>query len=247
MCAEKELRGRETSNENQTKGQQTRRKMLAGTSIRIRRHSSVFSHAWSFLNPHPQLHIDELLLWRGDIRVSSPLAIASWRCIDDNDYGGKSYATATQHEGEGGFVRIGGSVNFDNKTLAEAKKIKGGFFSIQGRCSPVVDLRDFRGLELTMRAYITQTFTLNLKSSSLFEDDIYQVRCELAASSAWKHIKIPFDKFLLTARGMEREYHRANDSLRVESLGFLFKEEDLPNQQLLQLDIKEIKAFGHQT
>lgn len=219
----------------------------AGVASTKQRRSSVFSQVWSFLNPQPQLHVDELLLWRGDGRGSSPLAIASWRCIDDNDYGGKSYATATQHEEDGGFVRIGGSVNFDNKTLAEAKKIKGGFFSIQGRCSPVVDLRDFWGLELTIRARTTQTFTLNLKSSSLFEDDIYQVRCELAASSAWKHIKVPFDKFLLTARGLEREYHRANDSLRVESLGFLLKEEDLPNQKLLQLDIKEIKAFGHQT
>jgi hypothetical protein len=43
---------------------------------------------------------------------------------------------------------------------------------------------------------------------------------------------------------MERETNRANDSLQVESVGFLFKENDLPRERQLSLDLREVKAFA---
>ena len=223
--------------------------LLGGGAVRG---LSVISEVLQFLNPKPQLGLDELVLWRAgrgkdatspSMPNSNSGGIAAWRCVDDNDYGGKSQSSATAHEEEGGFVRFGGSVAFD-KDLADAKKVKGGFCAVIGKCTPTVDLRDFAGIEFSLRSIQPQTFTINLKCASLIEDDMYQVRCELAGSAVWRRIRVPFDKFHLTARGMERETNRANDSLQVESVGFLFKENDLPRERQLSLDLREVKAFA---
>jgi hypothetical protein len=144
--------------------------------------------------------------------------------VTDVDYGGKSKCEIAEHHEEGsvgGFMRVSGKVSFDR---TENTKAKGGFCAIQGKCSSTVDLRDYSGLILTLRARTRkQAFTFNLKPSSLFEGDIYQVKCEIAPSGQqWKDINIPFSRFHLTAQGVEREYQRSNDSLRVELLGFLF-------------------------
>ena len=215
-----------------------------GARVGGRRSISVFTQLLGFLNPQPQLHREEVVVWES-LGGNHGGFIPNWRCVDDSDYGGKSHSAVTTHtvdEGKGpSFIRVSGAVvEFDDK---ETKKVKGGFCAILGNCRPVLDLRDCSGLQITMRSSQTQTFTVNLKSASLFEDDMYQIRCELAASSEWRNLKIPFEKFQLTARGMEREYHRANDSLRVESLGFLFKEDDMRNGQHIQLDIKRIAAY----
>lgn len=222
-----------------------------------RRNASMMRAFFDFVNPQPQLHVHELPLFKafesrssGDVNQAGH--ISKWNCVNDNDYGGKSFSNVTDHiDEESGeqFIRVTGNVLYDDE-LAKNNKVKGGFCAILGNCAPIVDLRDYEGLQMTMRSRRKhQSFTINLKSSSLFEDDLYQIRCELkGGGKEWKKINVPFSMFHLTARGMARDYNRANDSLQVESIGFLFKQEDCVNQKLvegeesIELDIKEITA-----
>lgn len=203
--------------------------------------SSLLSSIGDFLNPQPQLAVEELLLWKQQATSGGTGGniIRGWSAATDNDYGGKSLCHVTA--AAGGYMRIEGMVSYD-KALAESTKVKGGFCAIHGKCEPVVDLRDYEGLRVTLRSPRDQSFTVNLKSTSLFDDDIYQVRCEIKGSSEWRHISMPFERFHLTARGLQRDRHRANDSLRVEALGFLFKEEDAPGDGRVVLEIKEVVA-----
>lgn len=210
-------------------------------SVRPRRHqSSLLSSLGNFINPQPQLEVDELTLWKTAHEANF---IQSWSCATDNDYGGKSMCTVTAlPEGRASYIRVEGKVHYD-KALAETSKVKGGFCAIHGACSPVADLRDYAGLRVTLRSPRDQSFTVNLTATSLFEDDIYQVRCEIKSGTEWKDIMMPFARFHLTARGLERDRHRANDSLRVESLGFLFRENDAPGDGRVVLEIKEVVAL----
>ena len=110
-----------------------------------------------------------------------------------------------------------------------------------------------------------QSFTLNMGTYTLIQDDIYQLKIELTSGlvdtdtahksdrGMWKKILVPFNMFHLTARGIARETQRSNDSLRVESLGFLFKESDVNSatpgatemydQSDFQLDIHSVVAI----
>lgn len=209
----------------------------------LRRSSSFGRQLLDFLNPQPQLSTENIALWSGGMkstRISDDSClIPKWLCVTDVDYGGKSKCEIAEHHEEGsvgGFMRVSGKVSFDR---TENTKAKGGFCAIQGKCSSTVDLRDYSGLILTLRARTRkQAFTFNLKPSSLFEGDIYQVKCEIAPSGQqWKDINIPFSRFHLTAQGVEREYQRSNDSLRVELLGFLFTADGE-----FELEIKDIVA-----
>jgi len=207
-----------------------------------RRFSSLGRQLLDFLNPQPQLTTENIALWT--VRKSTTSGdigrIPEWLCVTDVDYGGKSKCEVVEHHEEGsvgGFMRVSGQVCF---IRTENTKAKGGFCAIQGKCSSTVDLRDYSGLVLTLRSCTRkQAFTFNLKPNSLFEGDIYQVKCEIEPSGQqWKSINIPFSRFHLTAQGVEREYQRSNDSLRVELLGFLFT-----GDGDFELDIKDIVAI----
>ena len=87
-----------------------------------------------------------------------------------------------------------------------------------------IDLRDYEGLDLKLRnnSNNRQIITLTSTFTSLFEGDMYQLSLDLPPQK-WCHFHVPFSIFRLTANGRERETQRANDSLQLESIGFLIK------------------------
>ncbi len=175
--------------------------------------------------------------------ASIPLLAHLEACAADNastdDTPSLSSRPVAQRANEGGegvvsdnsvsFARMSGAVRMSDE-VKEQKKVLGGFCAFKGSLrGGAVDLRDHEGLELVIRTRKPeQSFMLNMSTQTFVDEDIYQVKIELKGSPSndWKVIHIPFHLFHLTARGVSREQQRANDSLRVESFGFLFKEED---------------------
>jgi hypothetical protein len=127
----------------------------------------------------------------------SKAAIENFRTLSDNDYGGKSTCDVSigHSNGQGG-LKFKGLVTF-NDDIADSTKAKGGFCAIKGYCKhkgrSYVDLRDYEGIEITMRSSVRQIYTLNLTCESLFEDDLYQL--DIQVGESWKTFHIPFSYF----------------------------------------------------
>ena len=232
-------------------------------SLRVNSPNGVRRHFFFGWKLTPALGDENVMLWCGDKKNSDGAVfvddgeeepvIKQWSMFNDNDYGGKSNldmqvltenVKAERADGavEKSFMRLSGFINLD-ETLKNSLKVVGGFCAIKGNSPSSVDLRDCEGLELIVRSSIKQTFTFNMGTTSLFDDDMYQMKIELEPSEHWKTLKIPFSMFRLTARGLERETQRANDSLQLESLGFLFKEDSQIDQDVgFSLDVLSIEA-----
>ena len=151
------------------------------------------------------------------------------------------------------FARLTGNIKISEEAKEKAEVV-GGFCAFKGEIQgAAVDLRDYQGLEVTMRTNRhTQSFTLNMGTYTLIEDDMYQLKIELTSGldedavhpvGLWKKVQIPFNMFHLTARGITRETQRSNDSLRVESLGFLFKENDINSATLVSTEMDNKSDF----
>jgi hypothetical protein len=155
-----------------------------------------------------------------------PIEVRLWKALSDKDYGGSSECIAevdNNNSSRHGAMVFQGIVNFSEST-AEATNAVGGFCAVKGFLQRPVDLRDYMGFSMELRSIPAQVFTFNMTCESLFEDDLYQL--ELLVTEEWTTVHLPFHLFKLTARGTEREFQRRNDSLRLESIGFLMK---LPN------------------
>ena len=189
--------------------------------------------------------VKDSTLWqvgKPNIVSETPGFVKKWAVLNDQELGGKSNCkiaemteenefTNTDAKSSRSFMRITGAIQFD-KNLTEATNIvKGGFCAINGRVDPIADLRDYEGLEMVIRCVTRQVFTINITNTSLFEDDMYQLRIDVAGGPGWRTLHIPFYQFRLTARGQERELQRVNDSLRVETIGFLFTDEHQLQEQ----------------
>ncbi len=160
------------------------------------------------------------------------------------------------------FTRFKGQVNISDD-IKEENQVVGGFVAFKANVQgPAIDLRDYQGLEVVVRTNRPlQSFMLNMGTYTLIEDDMYQLKVQLKNdenhghgnhkndnNGQWKTLQIPFPMFRLTARGITRETQRANDSLRLESIGFLFRDkfddddDDNNNDGEFQLDIHSIVA-----
>lgn len=113
----------------------------------------------------------------------------------------------------------------------------------------VHDLRDYEAFRFTLRCDAPAKYlrcTLNLTTVSMFEDDLFQVPLEIPISQSWVSLHIPFESFSVTGGGHARHQQRANDSLRVEAIGFLFysiiDEEVGSINDNFTLEIKDVTA-----
>lgn len=218
-----------------TIGRYTTKKYLLRTGSR-----SAIRPFWSSLRNvyHPDLEVEEVPLFTLNKELKN--LICEWKTFDDRQYGGNSLCEIQEFI-EDGFIRLSGKLDLDEEK-AEELEVVGGYCAFKGDLSSTLDLRDYQGFLVTLRSPKEDAvFTLNLGTTSLFDDDIYQVKCEIAQSKEWKSIEVPFDAFNLTSHGRVKEYQRANDSLQVESFGFLFKTADDVTDFMLEL--KDIKAL----
>ncbi len=195
---------------------------------------------------NPDLEVERTCLWKHHSGDGVAAAVDKWETFDDKVLGGASELVVESIEdnigGGGGHLVIKGSLDLDEEK-AEEMQVRGGYCAVKGICSDTVDLRDYEGLELELRSpHKELTFTMNMSTASLFDDDIYQVKMEIQPSTEWKTIEVPFSAFVLTSHGRIKEYQRANDSLQVESIGFLFKTED-GTESPFALEIKQIDAM----
>ena len=162
--------------------------------------------------------------------------------INTNIGDGIGNNSKTYHTADLSFTRFSGNVHISS-VVKEKNAVVGGFVAFKAKVNgPPIDLRDHRGLELILRtSRPLQSFTLNMGTYSLIEDDMYQVHVQLEGTARndgthhpdadsnsnngmWKIIQIPFNSFFLTARGIAREQQRGNDSLQLESIGILFRD-----------------------
>lgn len=195
---------------------------------------------------NPELDVERTCVWKHSSGDGAAVAVNKWQEFDDKALGGASELTVQNVEdgdgGGGGHLVIKGSLDLDEEK-AEEMQVTGGYCAVKGLCSETMDLRDYEGLEMVLRSpHKELVFTMNMSTASLFDDDIYQVKMEIQPSTEWKSIEVPFSAFVLTSHGRIKEYQRANDSLQVESIGFLFKTED-GTESPFTLEIKQIDAM----
>lgn len=184
---------------------------------------------------------------------SSP--IDSFKAYNDADYGGRSSSSVeivqdneNDANGDGSdpqYARLFGTLDLD-EDLKKSLEVVGGFVAYKGIPNRSIDLRDCEGIQLVLRCNKNLKLYVNMWASQLFLDDTFQAGCELQASSngQWTTIKIPFDKFILTANGMERDFQRLNDSLQCEGIGLLLKTQENSDAKDFHIDVKSIKALG---
>jgi hypothetical protein len=215
-------------------GRSIPRTYISGTAL-----SGAIRPIWSSLRNiyHPNLEVEEAPLFTLDKDMRNQMG--EWNTFDDRQYGGNS-SCQVQKMSDEGFIRFSGKLDLDEEK-AEELEVVGGYCAFKGHLLSTVDLRDYEGFLITLRSPMEDAvFTLNLGTTSLFDDDIYQVKCEIARSNEWKSLEVPFGAFSLTSHGRVKEYQRANDSLQVESFGFLFKTaDDVTN---FTLELKGITA-----
>jgi Complex I intermediate-associated protein 30 (CIA30) len=157
-----------------------------------------------------------------------------WRTLSDVDYGGTS--VCEQEVSSGNKLVFKGVVRSPDIST----KAKGGFCAAKGLLMNKLDLRDYEGFELSLRGSPSMTIALNMTTDSLFEDDLYQVLIPIKEESTI--VQVRFSEFKLTARGSEREYQRNNDSLQLQSIGFLVNRVvDIP----FQVELESIIALPH--
>ena len=188
-----------------------------------------------------------------DLTSDSP--IGSFKPYNDADYGGKSSSSVeivqenddddSDDMGSTQYVRLFGTLDLD-EDLKKSLEVVGGFVAYKGVPNRPIDLRDCEGIQVVLRCNTHLKLYVNMWASQLFPDDTFQAGCELKANNSgqWTTIKIPFDKFTLTANGMERDFQRLNDSLQCEGIGLLLKTQENSDAKDFHIDVKSIKALG---
>lgn len=135
--------------------------------------------------------------------------------VDAND--GIHHAAQMNHDQEQ--ERKPGHVQSQEQRL----KQKGSYCALKVDFARPFDLNDFNGLEIIMRSRQRLKIVINLTCETYIDGEICQVLIELAESSAWKKILLPFDSFAVTISGHEKDQTMKNDSLRVQSFGILLR------------------------
>ncbi len=118
--------------------------------------------------------------------------IKRWKSLDDRSYKGKS-CSKFEIDSKNNVLRFFGDVIFD-EDIAKITKAKSSFCAIKGVFEKPVDMRDYEGIEITMRSNIKANYILNIECSSSFDDDLYQIDLE-PMQSKWCTYQIPFSAF----------------------------------------------------
>lgn len=136
------------------------------------------------------------------VNVFSPNSVSSKvlvKAYDDQSYGGisSSQASITNIDDELGdqkCLKFSGSVKF-NKDVAKQTKAKGSFCALKVFLGDILDLRNYQGLELSVRSNMELKYTFNLGVNSLFDDDLYQLTFVVPKGSTWLTYQLPFELF----------------------------------------------------
>lgn len=156
----------------------------------------------------------------------------------DKDYGGSSMNHVNYIVNKGGdvngvdepYFRWHGNLDFTSEQR-EKTQAKSGYCAMKIDYNRAVDLLDYNGLLLKIRSIRKQKVILSIKCLTYIKDDMFQLCLEIPSSSnkdEWISIFVPFDMFVLTSKGYAKEQPMKNDSLNVESIIFLLKD-DLMN------------------
>ena len=175
-----------------------------------------------------------------------------WNSYSDKEYGGSSTSQVISSSSSrpnndtsnNNHILFQGNINYQEIIAKDDIKssIKGSFCAITGKLSKSIDLRDYEGFEIELESVDNDiVLYFNTKYQSFIEDDLYQVEIHLKKNKR-KIFHIPFSKFRLMGKGVEKEYQRLNDSLILESVGFMtmLKEE---NNVDFAVRISRIKAI----
>ena len=178
----------------------------------------------------------------------------------DKDYGGSSMnhinyivnRDGDANSTDESFFRWHGNLEFTSEQR-EKTQAKSGYCAMKIDYNRAVDLLDYNGLLLKIRSIKRQKVILSIKCLTYIKDDMFQLCLEIPSSSGstsssttssrssnedgWISIFVPFDMFVLTSKGYAKEQPMKNDSLNVESIIFLLKD-DLMNDDTSE-DLEE--------
>lgn len=189
-------------------------------------------HAWNIVDFFgPKIEDREVIpILQGTTNVFKQI-----NAYSDRDYGGgsKSEVSIVPLEADGTLVRWRGTVDFSEEHSSKSKA-KGGFVAVKMFCKEYIDMLDYEGLKFQIRSTTDRSLLLNMKCKSYIQQDLYQLGVDVTAGAEWKTVFAPFNTFVLTAQGKVKEQPKENDSLQLESLGFLMTTADTPNGKPLQ-------------
>ncbi len=204
--------------------------------------------------------INDIILYPSNADDNNDRSIKSlstnivWNSYSDKEYGGSSTSQVissssipnnnNNNSNNNHYIIFQGNINYQEIIAKDDIKssIKGSFCAITGKLSKSIDLRDYEGFEIELESVNNDiVLYFNTKYQSFIEDDLYQVEIHLKKNKR-KIFHIPFSKFRLMGKGVEKEYQRLNDSLILESVGFMtmLKEE---NNVDFAVRISRIKAI----
>lgn len=161
------------------------------------------------------------------------------KAYSDKEYGGgsTSQVTLVHSENEGAVIRWSGNVNFGEEHSSKSKA-QGGFVAVKMFCKEYIDMLDYEGLKFQIRSKSDRAMLLNMKCKSYIQQDLYQLGVDVPAGDDWKTVFAPFNSFVLTAHGKVKEQPKENDSLQLETLGFLMTTSDTPNGKHFEIYVQ---------
>jgi Complex I intermediate-associated protein 30 (CIA30) len=121
-------------------------------------------------------------------RDPSRNAIKSWETA--RDIGGSSYCSYSDDNN----LIFKGEVVFD-ETISQKSRTIGGYVALRGLFESSIDLRDYSGVEVSMRSNVPMILTLNMGCESHFVNDIFQFHLQVSNTS-WQKYQIRFDNFV---------------------------------------------------
>lgn len=172
---------------------------------------------------------------------SSP-SLSEWTLGSDEEIGGASTCTLTATDKSivfSGNLEIPKDINVGTETSDPSKKR--AYCAIRTKVPRrLQELYEYRGLELKVRSkYERQVFSVNLTAKSFFPDDLYQGFLMNLPPSEWVSATLPFDRFVLTSYGYEKEVQRELNKEAVKTIGFTVMS-DRPGP--FELEISRIRA-----
>ncbi|EDQ86035.1 uncharacterized protein MONBRDRAFT_33983 [Monosiga brevicollis MX1] len=177
--------------------------------------------------------------------LTLPETLKKFMVATDKDFfGGFSEAQVEHHPD--GFARFKGHLS---TTIPEGSKMeRSGFALLRSRSqqmrridSPYLDIGDTNTLEFEVRGD-GRPYIINLQSSSLHDEDLYQAFLYTRGGPHWQTVQIPLADFLLTHMGYVQNEQTLLSHERIRTIGFLLADQtDGP----FQLDVRRISATTH--
>lgn len=179
-----------------------------------------------------------------------------WRLSDDEVIGGFSRGNIQlidrenqtedeqlQKQRRQPFIRWTG--NIDTRIGPKSRAKRSGFCALRCPEFPFgVPLSNYNALELKCKSD-GRVYTVNLKVSSYFPDDLYQalITVEKQKGNDFLTVVLPFSDFTLTSSGVIRETQRYLDGgIHLENLGLTIMDD---NDGPFQFDLARIRAVNY--